>query len=224
MTHIKHILLLILAIAIVITVFFFIKNSDTESSPFFESKSERSAHTVLKEVLPIGEYASLAYHYSTVVKDTTAMDFNGWTIPFTTSKYIFTYDGIMKLGFDCSKIEIKETPAEAGKLPVIRILLPPIKVLSHEVIDDSVEVYDQAQSVFNEIKIQNAFNITGERKRELEKKVMAGDMVKEAQTSAEQQFGALLRGLPGIRDNYEIVLEWQEAVTQTPAQPPAPSD
>jgi hypothetical protein len=188
-------------------------------------QSEVSAHTVLKEVLPIGEYASLAYHYTSVVKDVNSKDIKGITIPFTTRKYIFTYDGTMKLGIDGSQIRVEEPEAETGEgapdapltgangLPLIRIILPPIRILSHEIDDDSIEVFEQSQTIFNEIKIEEAFKVTADRKRELEQRVMAGSAVDEAKVSAEQQFGALLKGLPGIRDSYDIVFVWQE---QTP--------
>jgi len=194
--------------------------------PLITEKSEVSAHTVVKEVLPIGEYASLAYRYTSVVKDINARDIKGWVIPFTTRKYIFTYDGIMKLGIDGTRILVEEeerpvaadaagggTAADSGAaaaLPVITVRLPPIKILSHEIIDDSVEVFEQSQTIFNQIKIEDPFKVTAERKREMEEKVMSGDVVKEAQTSAEQQLGALLRNLPGIRDKYEIVFVWQK--------------
>ena len=198
------------------------------SEPLLTEKTDRSAQTVIKEVLPIGEYASLAYHYTSVVKDISAKDFNGWTIPFTTRKYLFTYGGIIKLGIDGTQIKVEEpglaessgivagTPSSSG-LPVIRIILPPIKILSHEIVDGSVEVFEQSQTIFNEINIAEAFMVTAERKRELEGKVMSSAVVKEARASTEQQFGALLKALPGIRDTYELEFVWQ------PVNPPAPA-
>jgi hypothetical protein len=187
------------------------------NQPLITEQSDISAHTVIKQVLPIGEYASLAYHYTSVVKNVNARDIRGWTIPFTTRRYIFTYDGTMKLGIDGTKIRIDvpangaDTGIAAGtSLPVIRIAFPEIVILSHEIMDDSIEVFEQSQTIFNEIKLADAFNVTAERKREMEEKVMASDVIKEAQVSVEQQFGTLLRNLPGIRDNYELEFVWQD--------------
>ena len=168
-------------------------------------KTEISTHTVVKEVLPIGEYASLVYRYTSVVKTISAKDLGGWEIPFTTKKYIFTYDGVIKLGIDGTQIQVEK---ETGSS--IRILLPPIKILSHQILDNSIEVFEQSQSIFNEIKIAETFTITAGRKNEMEKKVLNSSVVKEAQTSMEQQLGALLKGLPGIQ-NYELVFVWQAA-------------
>lgn len=178
--------------------------------PFPESidRSQISAHTVVKEALPIGEYASLAYHYTSVVKDINSKDLNGWTIPFTTRKYLFTYDGVMKLGIDGTKVRVEEVPDPLNN-PVIRIILPPIQILSHEINDDSIEVFEQSQTIFNEIKIEEAFKVTADRKREMEDKVLSGGAVDDAKSSLEQQFGSLLRGIPGIKGSYDLAFVWE---------------
>ncbi|MDR0587205.1 MAG: DUF4230 domain-containing protein [Treponema sp.] len=191
------------------------------------ARPQISAHTVVKEALPVGEYASLAYHYTSVVKDINSRDLNGWTIPFTTRKYIFTYDGIMKLGIDGTRIRVEEASGSADGSdsansvngPVIRIILPPIQILSHQVDDDSVEVFEQSQTIFNEIKIEEAFRVTADRKREMEEKVLNSGAVDDAKVSLEQQFGSLFRGLPGIRDNYDLAFVWETPEVEPEAKP-----
>ena len=204
------ILIIICLVLLLVVLVLYYGNHRAVPLQFIAEKSEVSAHTVIKDILPIGEYASLVYHYTSVVKDINAKDINGWTIPFTTRKYIFTYDGKMKLGIDATKVRVEETAPEEDALPVIRIILPPVMILSHEIMDDSIEVFEQSQTIFNEINIQDAFKVTAERKREMEKKVMAGDAVKDARISVEQQFGAFLKTLPGILDKYILVFAWQD--------------
>jgi hypothetical protein len=92
---------------------------------------------------------------------------------------------------------------------VIRIILPPIQILSHEINDDSIEVFEQSQTIFNEIKIEEAFKVTADRKREMEEKVLGSTAVDDARSSLEQQFGSLLRGLPGIKDSYNLAFVWE---------------
>ena len=178
--------------------------------PKIDEKSEISVHTTIKEVLPISEYAALAYHYTSVVKDVNARDIKGWTIPFTTRKYIFTFDGKIKLGIDGNQIRVEEVlQDDPDALTIIRLYLPPIKILSHEVMDDSIEVFEQTQTIFNGLKIADAFNVTADRKREMEEKVMASSVVKEAEASAELHLGALIGSLPGIKGKYELEFIWQ---------------
>jgi hypothetical protein len=209
----KRILVIVILGCVIIILglgFFVVINKNFLPSEIITEKSDVSAHTVIKEILPIGEYASLAYHYTSVVKDINSRDIKGFTIPFTTRKYIFTYDGKMKLGIDGTRTRVEEAePVENGK-PIIRIILPPIKILSHEIMDESIEVFEQSQTIFNEIKIQDAFKVTAERKQEIEEKVMAGEVVQEARASAEQQLGAFINALPGIPDNYDTVFVWQD--------------
>jgi hypothetical protein len=217
-------LVLILVIALVLAAGYLLRGR--LNLPSVQSVSDVSAHTVVKEALPIGEYASLAYRYTSVVKDINRRDINGWNIPFTTRKYIFTYDGTMKLGIDASQIQVEEAP-DAGEpdentRPEIRVLLPPVKILSHEIMDDSIEVYDQSQTIFNQIKIEDAFRVTAERKREMEERVLASDAIDDAKASLVQQLGSLLGGLPGIKDKYTVTLVWKEPQDETTDAPVLP--
>ena len=166
---------------------------------------EVSVHTVVKEVLPVGEYTSLVYHYTSLIRNVNAKDIKGWKIPFTTKKYVFSYTGAIKLGVDGTRIQVEQEGDS-----VIRLVFPPVKILSHEVLSGSIEVYEQSQSIFNEIQIAEAFKITEDRKLEQEEIVMGSTVVKEAQDSMEQQIGALVKSLPGIHDRYDVVFTWQE--------------
>jgi hypothetical protein len=83
-------------------------------------------------------------------------------------------------------------------------------------LDDSIEIFEQSQTIFNEIKIAEAFNVTADRKREMEEKVMAGTIVKDAEISAVQQLSTLLGSLPGIKNTYELEFIWEEAESQAP--------
>ena len=88
-------------------------------------------------------------------------------------------------------------------------MFPAIQILSNEIIEDSIEVFEQSQTIFNEIKLQDAFRVTGDRKLEMEQKALEGGLAGEARASLAQQFGALLRGLPGIRDSYAVEFAWE---------------
>jgi len=216
-------LIIILGAALLMMIFLLFKEKISSGvSQLVTNKSETSVHTIAKEILPIGEFASLAYHYTSVVKDVNTKDINGWNIPFTTRKYIFTYDGTMKLGIDGTQIAVEDGEKAESGLPVIRVVLPPIKILTHEIADNSIEVFEQSQTIFNEINLQDAFRVTADRKREMEEKVMSDTIINEARASTEQQFGSLLRALPGIRDRYDIEFVWQDLLPVE--EPPSEKD
>jgi hypothetical protein len=165
---------------------------------------QTSAHTNVKEVLPVSEYTSLVYRYTTVVTHKNSQKFNDIVIPFTEKKYIYTFDAIMKLGIDGNKINVE---TKGNK---INITLPPIEVLSHVIDENSVEVYDQTYNIFNQVDIGETFKINAERKREMENKAKENGIFDEAEDSIEQQITSIFKSLPDIKDKYEIEFIWNK--------------
>lgn len=70
-------------------------------------------------------------------------------LPFTQSKYIYSYDVVIKAGFDFNKIKWKE------KDKTIEVTLPKAQILSCEVDTDSLQVYHEKESIFNQISLED---------------------------------------------------------------------
>ncbi|MDR3299443.1 MAG: DUF4230 domain-containing protein, partial [Candidatus Accumulibacter sp.] len=79
---------------------------------FAHKSAQASVRTAIKEMLPIGEWACLAYYYTNVVTDVDQREIFGMGIPGTTKKFIFSYDGVIKLGVDTDGIMIEEGAAD----------------------------------------------------------------------------------------------------------------
>lgn len=82
--------------------------------------------------------------------------FNAINIPFTQSKYIYSYDVIIKAGYNFEDIKWKED--EGNKR--ITVDLPAPKILSTQVDFDSFKLYHEDESIFNNVtlKEQNEVN------------------------------------------------------------------
>ena len=101
----------------------------------------------------IGELATASYGY-TLVQTTTKP---GKTIldvikvPFTESKVMYSYSGDIKAGihFDDIKVDVNEDNK------VITITLPEPEILSREIFNDSLIVYDEKSSIFNQFTIED---------------------------------------------------------------------
>jgi len=171
--------------------------------PIIAGVISTSAHSVIKESLPVSEYASLTYRYTSVITHSDSREVVGVKIPLTEKKYIYTYDGIIKLGIDGKAISVKQDG------DTIYIMLPPIKVLSHTVDENSIEVYDQTQNIFNQIQVGEAFKINAEQKKIMEEKIKKNGAYDDAKAAAEQQLKTFIEALPGIKNAYKIVIEWQ---------------
>ncbi len=70
-------------------------------------------------------------------------------IPFTESKCIYTYDVIVQAGLDFDKIKWKE----AGEK--IKVTMPEIHVTNSYLKEDSLEIYLEKESIFNNISFSD---------------------------------------------------------------------
>lgn len=104
----------------------------------------------------------------------------GVTIPFTQSKYIYSYQTIIKAGLDFSKIEWSE------KNNKINVKLPEIKVLSCEIDVDSFKVYYESESIFTPITLKENNDNLKMMKEEAVKSAIENGLYERAEANAEQ--------------------------------------
>lgn len=163
-----------------------------------ETEPVMTAETLEKEIQGIAQYASLEYRYTNVGRFEDRVDFYGWQVPFTTKNFIITYDGAMRLGIDGSDIQVSLAGSE------IRIQLPAVRVLSHEIREDTLEVLDQSKNIFNQIQIEDYTSFATDQKQVMEQKAVDSGLFEEAADLAQRQLGDFLQALPGIRDTYTV--------------------
>jgi hypothetical protein len=162
---------------------------------------ETNIHTVVKEILPSAEYASLVYNYQSVVsRKLNADSFLG----LKASSVIFLIDGTIKLGFDCREIQAEEQ----GNQLILK--MPTIKILSHEQYPEKAEIFDEKKGVFaHQNSLKDYFDLLGDNKKEQADKVLANaSLFNQARDSAEQLFKPLLAMNPAIKDKYTIIFQW----------------
>ena len=130
----------------------------------FISQSENLNITTLKsELSAISELATYEYTYSDEITETTQLRFaDKYDIPFTSNKYTISYDGIIKVGFDFSTLDV------ALVEDVIEIRLPQSKVLDQYAVDSSIQIVDQKNNILNPFELQDIFDlISKENSRQL---------------------------------------------------------
>ncbi|HJB00395.1 MAG TPA: DUF4230 domain-containing protein, partial [Candidatus Mediterraneibacter merdavium] len=128
---------IILIIAVVCAIGFGVKNyivSDSKTTKIgFED---------------IGELATQTAYCTEVNVTDASRELFGMKIPFTQSKYIYSYDIEIKAGFDFTEIEWDVNGS------TIEVRLPEAKILSSEVDQDSLEVYHEDESIFRQISLE----------------------------------------------------------------------
>ncbi|MDR0316797.1 MAG: DUF4230 domain-containing protein [Treponema sp.] len=171
---------------------------------FFNKETSMNITSTVKEILPNAEYASLVYHYSSVITHSDSNKFFDFNIPFTEKKAIYTIDGTVKLGLNCKDISID------NRYNNIILRMPAIKILSHEMFPETFSLYDEQTSIFNRYGLKDANDIQMAHKKEMEEKVSNNSgLFVQARQSAEQQFRLFIESIPGVKTQYGIVFEWQ---------------
>ena len=138
------------------------------------------------QVRDISELASVTYTYTNMAQFESSNDFYGVKIPFTTKSFILTYDGTIKAGVDLSQATVDVS----GN--TVRITLPQAAILSHEIDEDSVEVFDEKTSIFNPFTVEDFSSFQADQKAAMEEKALDKGLLTEAQAKAEASVRQLL--------------------------------
>ena len=118
---------------------------------YYKAKNETKIDNKLiqNRIENVKELTSLKYSYTNMGQFENSNKFYGYDIPFTQKKFIVSYDGVISCGVDLDKMDVKIS----GKN--INIKLPKSKILSHEIYEDSLKIFDQKTSIFNPIKVED---------------------------------------------------------------------
>ena len=129
----------------------------------------------------MGELATQTAYCTQVSVTEASRELFGVTIPFTQSKYIYSYDVIIKAGFDFQ--EITYTVDQESK--TITVQLPQAKILSSEVDLDSFQVYHEAESIFRPITLEENNRAIADLQRTAEENAVANGLLEEARANGE---------------------------------------
>lgn len=148
----------------------------------------------------IGEFATqTAYCTGLEVIDDSKKLFDV-KIPFTQSKYIYSYDIVIKAGFDFEDIEWEANETS------IEVELPEMKVLSSEIDLDSFKVYHEEESAFNKITMTENNESMKDLKQTAEEDAIANGLLENARANAETILTSFFGNVYDL-DKYEIIFK-----------------
>lgn len=146
----------------------------------------------------IGEFATQTAYCTELNVTENSRDLFGVTIPFTQSKYIYSYDIVIKAGFDFEDIKWKVNGTS------IEVKLPEAKVLSNEINLDSFKIYHEDESIFTQITMTESNESMKDLKQKAEEDAIANGLLENARTNVE----IILKGFFGNvydLEKYEII-------------------
>ena len=148
------------------------------------------------------ELATVAYYYANMGRFENHVDFYGWKVPLTTKSFIVSYDGVIKAGVDLGGVEVEVD--ETGK--TVTVTLPDSGILSHEIPEDSIEVFDESDNIFNPITIEDYTGFTRDEKTAMEQRAIDNGLLTSASEQARSAVESLLRLMPGM-ESYQLNMQ-----------------
>ena len=145
------------------------------------------------------ELVSYKYFYTNAAMFENKKNIYGFDLPLTSKKFIISYSGKAALGVDLSQIK---TDIKGNKIIISN--LGKVKILSNELDEKSMKIFDESTSLFSSWNIKDYQNFFADQKGEVEKKIMESELPQQAKTSAEETLKQLLMLNPQISSQYEI--------------------
>lgn len=149
---------------------------------------EISAIVLQNKISAMSELAVVTYTYTELGQYESSKEFYGVKMPFTTNRFLLTYDGVIKAGIDMTEVKVD---VDQG-VKTVTVTLPQAEILSHEIDEDSVKIYDEKTSIFNAFTIEDYTSFYADQKKTVEKKARDKGLMSEAQTQAENAVRQLL--------------------------------
>ncbi len=142
----------------------------------------------------VQELVTVSYYYTNMGRFENQVDFYGWKVPFTTKSFIVSYDGVIKAGVDLEQLQVSIGDRE------VTVTLPESRIISHEIPEDSLEVFDESDNLFNHITIEDYTAFTQDQKSAMEQRAVDGGLLDRANQEARTAVDSLLRIMPGLEE------------------------
>ncbi|MBM0046940.1 DUF4230 domain-containing protein [Anaerococcus sp. mt242] len=168
-----------------------------------EEDTKISSETVESALKEAKELTTLKYHYKNIASFENSQQFHGMTIPFTTKRFLYTYEGEIHAGVDLDQAKVNINQEAKS----ISVTLPKTKILSHDIDEDSVMFYDEKNSIFNPLELEDYSNFRKEEEAKVEKKAIDKGLLKEAKDQTLKAVKEILLLNPIIEEEYTLTVK-----------------
>ena len=151
----------------------------------------------------IGELATQSITATQVNVTDKSRDFFGmFDIPFTQTKYIYSYDVEIKAGYNFEEI----VPDVNHTSKTVTIHLPEAEILSSELDEDSFKVYHESESIFTNVTLEENNKAVEKMKEDAQESAIKSGLLDEARENAETILTNFVDSFYG-KGEYEIKFE-----------------
>lgn len=180
--RIKNIIISLALVVLIVTGIFFYFNMRTTTV------TETFSNTVAESVIKILQLSTLEYNYTDVVSHKESKKFNDLNIPFTQKRFLIKYTGYIKAGVDLSNVEVDIKDPQT-----INVTINHAQITDNVINEEDLYVYDEKESLFNQLKIADVYDILVDEKLKTETKLIKTGFLKEADHRSEELVRELLK-------------------------------
>ena len=176
------IIAIVVVIAVFVIAFFIGKKSGTDTDKSLIEESTEISETLLRENLAdIGEMATQEYYFTEIGTYDSSKKIKNFEVPFTTTRFVYSYDGMIKAGIDFASVEVEKNDLTK----IITVKVPKSRILSSEIDENSFQIYAEEQSIFNQLSISNFNDTTAQMKANAEEKAIKKGLLDNADANAK---------------------------------------
>lgn len=150
----------------------------------------------------VQDLVGIEYYYQNVssIEKSKIQKF-GVSIPFTASRAIFSYEGVIKYGIDVSQVEV----GVSGD--TVTLTVPKAKIISHEIPEKDIEIFDEGRNLFNPVTIGDYVGFQSERKAEMETRAAEKGFPAMAEVKCGEALRAILKAMPDMKQ-YDVSVNY----------------
>lgn len=161
--------------------------------------------TIEAEMKDIGELATAEYNYTNVgTLDSDSKFFNtNFKIPGTTKTIVATMEGKIKAGIQTADIKVK---VDEGNRTII-VSIPEAQILSHELDESSLEVFDESTGIFSKVTMKDSSEVRETIRSKSEEAALKSGLLDQAKSNAKIWIEQML--LSGVANNAGYNVEFK---------------
>ncbi len=189
----KNLIISIIIIGVVVVLVFI-------AGTFYRYQDQ---HAITKQSLKtmlnsFEDISSITYDYSRVGRFDDSLGVQDWKNPNPKGYFLMTYRGDMEIGVkpELAKITISDQK--------ISIDMGQIKILSHHINKDSLEVYDESANVFTKVKLKEYQAFQTSQKRQVEEEEKVKGTYQQVANKIRKQISTALKANDSIREKYHL--------------------
>lgn len=124
----------------------------------------------------------------------------GWTMPFSDTSLLATYDGTITTSIDLKgiKFNINEN------CKTIFVTMPPSKIFDHNIPQETINVVEVKDNLFNKVTFNDYNKFISAEKDVMEELAIKKGLLADANKEAKEIVKAFIQNLPGI-DQYKLI-------------------